>query len=96
MLAFVGRFPEPSRLGSAMRRARPASSWLGCCPARVACQVLASRIPRAAGDKARDRPARPPTAGRLHRAGELVAICIPAAGKQAVRELCRARADLDR
>jgi hypothetical protein len=33
---------------------------------------------------------------RLHRAGELVAICIPAAGEEAVRELCRARADLDR
>ena len=31
---------------------------------------------------------------RLHRAGELVAIRIPTQAQQAVRDLCRARADL--
>jgi hypothetical protein len=31
VLAFLGRFPEPGRLRSVTRPARPAMSWPGCC-----------------------------------------------------------------
>jgi len=65
VLAFLGRFAEPGRL-RVCYEAGPTGYEL----ARllhshgVACQVIApSLIPRAAGDKARDRPARLPSAG---------------------------------
>ena len=61
----------------------------------VACQVIApSLIPKAPGDKVKTdrRDARRLT--RLYRAGELVAIRIPTASEEAVRDLCRARADM--
>jgi transposase len=61
----------------------------------VRCEVIApSLIPKA-------RATRPETdrrdcrrLARLHRAGELVAIGIPTPAEEAVRDLCRARADL--
>jgi len=56
----------------------------------VACQVIApSLIPKAPGDKVKTdrRDARRLT--RLYRAGELVAIRIPTASEEAVRDLCR-------
>jgi transposase len=61
----------------------------------VACAVIApSLIPKAAGDKVKTdkRDARRIT--RLYRAGELVAIRIPTPSEEAVRDLCRARADM--
>jgi transposase len=61
----------------------------------VACQVIApSLIPQAPGDKVKTdrRDARRLT--RLYRAGELVAIRVPAPGEEAVRDLCRARTDM--
>jgi transposase len=61
----------------------------------ISCQVIApSLIPKAPGDKVKTdrRDARRLT--RLYRAGELVAIRIPTPGEEAVRDLCRARADM--
>jgi transposase len=58
----------------------------------VACEVVApSLIPTAPGDKVKTdrRDARRLT--RLHRAGELVAIRVPTATEEGVRDLCRAR-----
>jgi transposase len=57
--------------------------------------VIAPRlIPKAPGDKARDRPARLPAAGPVAPAGELVAIRLLTVAEEAVRDLCRARADM--
>jgi transposase len=61
----------------------------------IACQVIApSLIPKAPGDKVKTdrRDARRLT--RLYRAGELVSIRIPTQQEEAVRDLCRARADM--
>jgi hypothetical protein len=62
----------------------------------VRCEVIApSLIPRAPGDQARDRPAGLPPAGpAAPRAGELVAVRIPSPAEEAVRDLCRTRADM--
>jgi transposase len=65
VLAFLGRFPEPARL-RVCYEASPTGYELARLlhRQRVACQVIApSLIPRAAGDKARDRPARLPPPG---------------------------------
>jgi transposase len=65
VLAFLGRFPEPGRL-RVCYEAGPTGYELARLLHRqgVACQVIApSLIPRAAGDKARDRPARLPPPG---------------------------------
>jgi transposase len=65
VLAFLGRFAEPGRL-RVCYEAGPTGDELARLLHRqgVACQVIApSLIPRAAGDKARDRPARLPPPG---------------------------------
>jgi hypothetical protein len=65
VLAFLSRFAEPGRL-RVCYEAGPTGYELARLLHRqgVACQVIApSLIPRAAGDKARDRPARLPPAG---------------------------------
>jgi transposase len=65
VLAFLGRFPEPARL-RVCYEAGPTGYELARLLHRqgVACQVIApSLIPRAAGDKARDRPTRLPPPG---------------------------------
>ena len=96
VLAFLGRFAEPARL-RACYEAGPTGYELARLLHHqgIACQVIApSLIP--------ERPAtRPETdrrdcrrLARLYRAGELVAIRIPTPGEEAVRDLCRARADL--
>jgi transposase len=67
VLAFLGRFAEPGRL-RVCYEAGPTGYELARLLQRqgVACQVIApSLIPRAAGDKARDRPARLPPPGPL-------------------------------
>jgi transposase len=56
--------------------------------------IAPSLIPRAAGDKVKTDRRDCRRLARLHRAGELVAIRIPTVCEEAVRDLCRARADL--
>jgi transposase len=61
----------------------------------VGCQVIApSLIPTAPGDRVKTDRRDCRRLARLHRAGELVAIRIPTPAEEAVRDLCRARADL--
>jgi transposase len=61
----------------------------------VACQVVApALIPKAPGDRVKTDRRDSRRLARLHRAGELVAIRVPTPAEEAVRDLCRARADL--
>lgn len=61
----------------------------------VACQVIApSLIPTAPGDRVKTDKRDCRRLARLYRAGELVAIRIPTVAEEAVRDLCRARADM--
>jgi transposase len=61
----------------------------------VACEVVApSLVPRSPGDRVKTDRRDCRRLARLHRAGELVAIRIPTEAEEAVRDLCRARADL--
>ena len=63
--------------------------------AGVACEVIApSLIPTAPCDKVKTDRRDCARLARLHRAGELVAIRIPTVAEEAVRDLCRARADM--
>jgi transposase len=96
VLAFLGRFAEPARL-RVCYEAGPTGYELARLLHRqgVACQVIApSLIPRAVGDKVKTDRRDCRRLARLHRAGELVAIRIPTPREEAVRDLCRARADL--
>src|SRR5437588_12556154 len=62
---------------------------------QVPCQVVApSLIPKAPGDRVKTDRRDCRRLARLHRAGELVAIRVPSPREEAVRDLCRARADL--
>jgi len=61
----------------------------------VACEVVApSLIPRAPGDRVKTDRRDCRRSARLHRAGELTAIRVPTEAEEAVRDLCRARADM--
>jgi transposase len=61
----------------------------------VACDVVApALIPRAPADRVKTDKRDCRRLARLHRAGELVAIRVPTEAEEAVRDLCRARADL--
>jgi transposase len=61
----------------------------------VSCQVIApSLIPKGPGDRVKTDTRDCRRLARLHRAGELVAIRIPTPAEEAVRDLCRARADM--
>ncbi|MGH9096945.1 MAG: IS110 family transposase, partial [Acidimicrobiales bacterium] len=61
----------------------------------VHCEVIApSMIPKAPGDKVKTDARDCKRLARLHRAGELVAIRIPAPVEEAVRDLCRTRSDM--
>jgi transposase len=61
----------------------------------VACDVVApSLIPRRAGDRVKTDRRDASRLARLHRAGELTAIRVPAETEEAVRDLVRARAAL--
>jgi len=63
----------------------------------VACDVVApSLIPRSPGDRVKTDKRDARRLARLHRAGELVAIAVPTAEQEAVRDLCRAWAALVR
>jgi transposase len=62
---------------------------------RVRCDVVApSLIPRSPGDKVKTDKRDAARLARLLRAGELTAIRVPAPQEEAVRDLCRARADM--
>src|SRR2546423_145418 len=61
----------------------------------VRCDVVApALIPRRAGDRVKTDRRDAQRLARLHRAGELTAIRVPSPAEEAVRDLCRARADL--
>src|SRR5262249_59014893 len=61
----------------------------------VACEVVApSLVPRSPGDRVKTDRRDCRRLARLHRAGELVAIRVPTPQEEAVRDLCRARADM--
>jgi transposase len=96
VLSFLGRFAEPARLRVCYEAGPTGYELARLLHAHgVACQVIApSLIPRAAGDKVKTDRRDCRRLARLHRAGELVAIRIPTPREEAVRDLCRARADL--
>jgi transposase len=92
----IDRFPEPGRL-RVCYEAGP--TGFGLCrllrSMGVACEVVApSLIPRAPADRVKTDRRDCRRLARLHRAGELVAIRVPTEAEEAVRDLCRARADL--
>src|SRR5207253_9785475 len=62
---------------------------------QVRCHVVApSLIPKAPGDRVKTDRRDCRRLARLHRAGELTAIRVPTEAQEAVRDLCRERADL--
>jgi len=92
----VGRFPNP-RLLRACYEAGPTGYELARLlhSMAVGCEVIApSLIPKAPGDKVKTDRRDCWRLARLYRAGELVAIRIPSVQEEAVRDLCRARADM--
>ena len=61
----------------------------------VACQVIApTLILTAPGDRVKTDKRDCRRLARLHRAGQLVAVRVPTVAEEAVRDLCRARADM--
>jgi transposase len=61
----------------------------------VSCEVIApALIPTAPGDRVKTDTRDCRRLARLYRAGELVAVRIPTVMEEAVRDLCRARADM--
>lgn len=92
----VERFDDRSRL-RACYEAGPTGYGL-CRQLRamgVACEVIApALIPSAPGDRVKTDKRDASRLARLHRAGELVAIRVPTEAEEAVRDLCRARADM--
>jgi transposase len=92
----VARFSDPRRL-RACYEAGPTGYELARLLERlgVRCQVIApSLIPKAPGDRVKTDKRDCRRLARLHRAGELVAIRVPTVEEEAVRDLCRARADM--
>jgi transposase len=92
----IGRFPERGRL-RVCHEAGPTGYELQRLLASlgVSCEVIApSLIPRAPGERVKTDKRDCRRLARLHRAGELVAIRVPTVAEEAVRDLCRARADL--
>ncbi len=92
----VGRLGDPRRL-RACYEAGPTGFELARLlhSMQVRCEVIApSLIPRAPGDKVKTDKRDCRRLARLHRAGELVAIRIPTPAEEAVRDLCRTRADM--
>jgi transposase len=92
----IGRFPDPARL-RVCYEAGPTGFglyWL-LLSMGVACDVVApSLIPTAPGERVKTDRRDCKRLARLHRAGQLVAIRVPTPAEEAVRDLCRARADL--
>lgn len=60
----------------------------------LSCTVVApSRTPKGSGDKVKTDRRDAQALARLHRAGELTAVAVPAEDDEAIRDLCRARTD---
>jgi transposase len=92
----IARFPDPRRL-RACYEAGPTGYELHrlLTSLGVGCDVVApSLIPKAPGDRVKTDKRDARRLARLHRAGELVAIRVPTVEEEAVRDLCRARADM--
>jgi transposase len=92
----VARFGDPRRL-RACYEAGPTGYELARLLHRMSvhCEVIApTLIPTAPGDRVKTDSRDCRRLARLHRAGELVAIRVPTVAEEAVRDLCRARADL--
>jgi transposase len=92
----IGRFDDPSRL-RVCYEAGPTGYDLARDLRRmgVSCEVIApSMIPKAPGDKVKTDTRDCRRLARLHRAGELVAVRVPAPIEEAVRDLCRTRGDM--
>lgn len=92
----VGRFADPRRV-RACYEAGPTGYELArlLSSLGVRCAVIApSLIPTAPGDRVKTDKRDARRLVRLFRAGELTAIRIPTVAEEAVRDLCRARADM--
>lgn len=92
----IGRFADRSRLRSCYE-AGPTGYGLHrqLTGLGVRNQVVAPwLVPRRAGDRVKTDRRDARRLARLHRAGELTAIRVPTQDEEAVRDLCRARADL--
>lgn len=92
----IGRFPDRSQL-RVCYEAGPTGFGLYrlLTSMGVACAVIApALIPKAPADRVKTDRRDCQRLARLHRAGELVAIRVPTEAEEAVRDLCRARADL--
>jgi len=92
----LARFPEPRRL-STCYEAGPTGYELHRLlrSMGIRCEVIApSLIPKSPGDRVKTDKRDCRRLARLHRAGELVAIRVPTREEEAVRDLCRARADM--
>jgi transposase len=93
---FVARFDEPRRL-VACYEAGPTGYELHrlLISMGLRCEVVApSLIPRSAADRVKTDRRDCRKLARLHRSGQLVAIRVPSRHEEAVRDLCRARADM--
>jgi transposase len=93
---FVARFPDARRL-VACYEAGPTGYELYrlLISMGLRCEVIApSLIPRSAADRVKTDKRDCKKLARLHRAGELTAIRVPSRREEAVRDLCRARADM--
>jgi transposase len=96
MRRLIGRFDDPSQL-RVCYEAGPTGFDLARDLRRmgVSCEVIApSMIPKAPGDKVKTDARDCRRLARLHRAGELVAVRVPAPIEEAVRDLCRTRGDM--
>jgi transposase len=92
----IARFPDPRRL-VACYEAGPTGYELHrlLVSMGVACQVIApSLIPRTAADRVKTDRRDCRKLARLHRSGNLTAIRVPNRQEEAIRDLCRARADM--
>jgi transposase len=92
----IGRFAQPGEL-RVCYEAGPTGFGLHrlLTSMGVACDVVApALVPKAPGDRVKTDRRDSARLARLYRAGELVAIRIPTPAEEAVRDLCRARADL--
>jgi len=92
----IGRFADRSRW-RACYEAGPTGYGLSrqLAGMGVRCQVVAPLlVPSRAGDRVKTDRRDARWLARRHRAGELTAIWVPPHAEEAVRDLCRARADL--
>jgi len=92
----IARFDDPRRV-RACYEAGPTGYALArqLAALGVRCEVIApSLIPTAPGDRVKTDRRDARRLARLHRGGELTAIRVPTVAEEAVRDLCRARADM--